>query len=75
MARIKIESQAKEKGERVVINFKEEDYVAFKLNNGKTKAVHKHLAKYLSENGKGEILPKVKISKETKGTAKVLDVD
>lgn len=75
MARIKLETQGKARGEKVVINFRNEDYVALKLNNGVTKPVHKHLATYLVTNGKGEIVKGIKLTKDEKGIAQILDVD
>lgn len=75
MAKLKVNIDKKGTGKRVVINFNEEDYVVFKLNNGLVKPVHKYLAEKLVKAGKGSIVKGAKITKDDKGTAKVIDVD
>lgn len=74
MSRLKLSSNGKAEGKKVVISFNEEDYVVFKLKGGLTKPVHKYLAEKLVKAGKGEIVKGIKITKDEKGTAKVLDV-
>ena len=74
MSRLKLSSNGKAEGKKVVISFNEEDYVVFKLKSGLTKPVHKYLAEKLVKAGKGEIVKGIKITKDEKGTAKVLDV-
>jgi hypothetical protein len=75
MAKLKININKKGTGKRVVINFNEEDYVVFKLKNGLVKPVHKYLADKLVKAGKGSIVKDAKLTKDDKGTAKVIDVD
>ena len=75
MAKLKVNIDKKGTGKKVVINFNEEDYVVFKLKNGLVKPVHKYLADKLVKAGKGSIVKDAKLTKDNKGTAKVIDVD
>ena len=75
MAKLNVNIGKKGAGEKVIINFNEEDYVVFKLKNGLVKPVHKYLADKLVKADKGSIVKDAKLSKDDKGTAKVIDVD